>query len=112
MSWFFAHHIRHAITLSPAWEGGRINKVRVSRKKGVEFKEAVELEDLDPEDPEDLGKPHSYKKENPDDLNPLDAFDYDIIPFPGFDEKGARVVPANKSAGEGSSKSSGKGKKK
>ena len=104
MSWFFAHHIRHAIALSPAWEAGRINKVRVSRRKGVEFKE--------PEEPEDEGKPYSLRKEDPDNRNPLDAFVYEIIPFPGFDEKGERVAPAKKSAGEGSSKSSGKGSKK
>ena len=104
MSWFFAHHIRHAIAQSPVWKAGRINKVRVSRSPGVVFKE--------PEEPEDEGKPYSYRKGNPDDRNPLDAFVYEMIPFPGFDEKGARVEPAKKSAGEGSSKSSGKGKKK
>ena len=106
MSWFFAHHVRHAIALSPAWEAGRINKVRVSRSTGVEFRE--------PEEPEDEGKPYSYRKENPDDRNPLDAFVYKIVPFPGFDEKGAKADPAKKSAGEGSSKPSkqAKGTKK
>ena len=94
MSWFHAEHAKHAMGLSPLWDAGCINKVHVTRNPDVKFLASGVIQ-----------LPHEG-------FDPVNAFVYKTIPFPGFDEEGERVALGKKSAGEGSSKSSGKGGKK
>ena len=93
MSWFHAEHVRHAIGLSPLWEAGCINKVHVTRNPKVEFLEFGVIQ-------------IPYEG-----FDPVNAFVYEPIPFQGFESDGTKTKQ-KKSAGEGSSKSSGKPKKK
>ena len=107
MSWFHAEHIRHAIGLSPLWAAERINKVHVVRNPDPKLKFVDLGEDYEPPRYRILGMP--------DDMNRIDAFLYQTIPFPGFNVDGTKTKQpgkqAKKSAGEGSSKS-GNGSKK